>query len=140
MYSFRFQQTQLRPVLTLSIGLVALGLATLLTGCGTGAPTADLAGTQKTIKVSGIVHGGQQPVSQATIQLYSVGTGGLKSASNPLIGSTIQTGSDGSFNILEPTTIAPAQRRCTSWQPAAMPEAEPIAQLPWPRLSDHVPR
>ena len=99
MYSFRFQQTQLRPVLTLSIGLVALGLATLLTGCGTGAPTADLAGTQKTIKVSGIVHGGQQPVSQATIQLYSVGTGGLKSASNPLIGSTIQTGSDGSFNI-----------------------------------------
>ena len=81
MYSFRFQQTQLRPVLTLSIGLVAF------------------AGTQKTIKVSGIVHGGQQPVSQATIQLYSVGTGGLKSASNPLIGSTIQTGSDGSFNI-----------------------------------------
>jgi sugar lactone lactonase YvrE len=99
MYSFRFQQTQLRPVLTLSIGLVALGLATLLTGCGTGAPTADLAGTQKTIKVSGIVHGGQQPVSQATIQLYSVGTGGLKSVSNPLISSTAPTGNDGSFNI-----------------------------------------
>jgi hypothetical protein len=100
MYSSRFQQTQLRPVLTLSVSLVALGLATLLTGCGTGKSTAaDLAGTQKTIKVSGIVHGGQQPVSQSTIQLYTVGTGGLKSASTPLIGSTIQTDSNGNFNI-----------------------------------------
>ena len=80
--------------------LSALGFATLLAGCGTGTSgTADIVGTQKAIKVSGIVHGGQQPVSQSTIQLYTVGTGGLKSASNPLISSTIQTGSDGSFNI-----------------------------------------
>jgi sugar lactone lactonase YvrE len=99
MYSFRFQQTQLRPVLILSICLVASGLTTLLAGCGTASTASDLAGTQKTIKVSGTVHGGQNPVSQATIQLYTVGTGGLKSASASLIASPPQTGSDGSFNI-----------------------------------------
>jgi len=87
-------------VLTLSASLVALGLATLLIGCGTGASTAaDLAGAQKVIKVSGVVHGGQPPVSGAAIQLYTVGIGGLKSASTPLIASTAPTGSDGSFNI-----------------------------------------
>lgn len=101
MYRSRIQQTQPRPVLTVSFSLIALGLATLLSGCGTGSSSgsADLTGTQKTIKVSGVVNGGQQPVTQSTIQLYTVGTSGLKSASSPLISSTIQTDSNGTFNI-----------------------------------------
>jgi DNA-binding beta-propeller fold protein YncE len=100
MSSFRFQQLQLPPVLTLTVCLSALGLATLLTGCGTGVSgTADVAGTPKAVQVSGIVHGGQQPVTQSTIQLYTVGTSGLMSASSPLIASTVQTDSNGNFNI-----------------------------------------
>jgi sugar lactone lactonase YvrE len=43
----------------------------------------------------GQVHGGQQPVGGATIQIYTVGTSGLKSASTPLI-ATALTSSDGS--------------------------------------------
>lgn len=100
MCSFRNKQEQFRSVLTLTACLFAMGLATLVTGCGTGASgTADVVGTPKAVQVSGVVHGGQQAVTQATIQLYTVGTSGLKSASNGLIGSTIQTDSNGNFNI-----------------------------------------
>jgi streptogramin lyase len=45
------------------------------------------------------VHGGQQPIVGATIQLYAVGTSGSKSASTALIGSTVTTGSNGSFSL-----------------------------------------
>lgn len=100
MYSFRTNQTDFRPLRTLAACLSALGLATLLAGCGTGlSGSVDSAGVQRAIRVSGIVHGGQQPVTQSTIQLYTVGTTGLKSASSGLIGSTIQTDSGGNFNI-----------------------------------------
>ena len=100
MCSIPRQRTQFRPVRTLAVCLPALGLATLLAGCGTGSSGNDnIPGTQGAIKVSGIVHGGQQPVTQATIQLYTVGTTGLKAASTPLISSTVQTDSGGSFNI-----------------------------------------
>lgn len=100
MSSFRFRQRQLQSVLTVAVSLFALGLATLLAGCGTGASgTVDIVGSQKVIKVSGIVHGGQQPVTQSTIQLYTVGIGGLKSASVALIGPTVQTDNNGNFDI-----------------------------------------
>jgi hypothetical protein len=45
-----------------------------------------------------MVHGGQQPVVGATIQLYSVGTTGDGSAATPL-GSSTTTASDGSFSL-----------------------------------------
>jgi sugar lactone lactonase YvrE len=97
MGSPRTKQTRPQP---LTLSLVALGVASLLAGCGTGSVSIDaIGGHNAAVHISGIVHGGQQPVSLSTIQLYSVGIAGLKSASTPLIGSTIQTDSGGNFNI-----------------------------------------
>lgn len=52
------------------------------------------------LQISGVVHGGQQPISGATIQLYETNTTTDKGASTALItGPTVTTGSDGSFTI-----------------------------------------
>ena len=50
-------------------------------------------------KIAGIVHGGQQPVSGATIQLYAASMTADKGASTPLLTTPVTTGSDGSFSI-----------------------------------------
>ena len=47
----------------------------------------------------GLVHGGQQPVSAATIQLYAVGTTGDGSASTPLLSPAAVSDANGGFNI-----------------------------------------
>jgi polygalacturonase len=49
------------------------------------------------LRIAGAVHGGQQPVSGSTIQLYAVGTTADGSAATPLITATVTT-SDGSGN------------------------------------------
>jgi hypothetical protein len=91
-----------------AVSLVAgLGLTTLLTGCGMSvssatagsATTTPPASTASTVKATGRVYGGQQPISGATIQLYAVGTTGLKSASIALIASPPISKSDGTFDI-----------------------------------------
>ena len=82
-------------------GAVAL-IASALAGCGIANTNSDIAKTpvsSTTAVVTGIVHGGQQPVSGATIQLYAVGNTGTSSASTPLISQTVLTKSDGSFTI-----------------------------------------
>jgi streptogramin lyase len=101
MNSFQCHKTQFKTLRTLAVCLPALGLTMLLAGCGTGlSGSADSTGiTKAAVHVSGIVHGGQQPVIGSTIQLYSVGTAGLKSASTALIGSPVLTDSGGNFNI-----------------------------------------
>ena len=73
-------------------GLAALaGLASiLLSGCGVnGATGTNGAGSGSTplAVYQGKVYGGQQPVNGATIQLYSVGTTGVATASTALIAS-----------------------------------------------------
>jgi len=101
MKSFPSHKTQFNSLRTLTVSFSALGLAMVLAGCGTGLSSSagNLGTTKAAVHVSGIVHGGQQPVSGATIQLYTVGTTGLKSASAPLIGSSVQTDSGGNFTI-----------------------------------------
>ena len=47
----------------------------------------------------GLVHGGQQPVTGATIQLYAVGTTGDGSASTPLLSPAPVSDANGGFNI-----------------------------------------
>jgi trimeric autotransporter adhesin len=47
----------------------------------------------------GLVHGGQQPVTGATIQLYAVGTTGDGSASTPLLSPAPVSDASGTFNI-----------------------------------------
>lgn len=74
-----------------------------LSGCGIARQGTDVSHQDgSAIRISGLVHGGQQPVSGATIQLYAVGNTGRGSASTPLILQTVLTGSDGSFNITGP--------------------------------------
>jgi trimeric autotransporter adhesin len=75
---------------------VLLPLCLLLFSCGTqrnGSQLAIPAGRH------GLVHGGQQPVTGSTIQLYAVGTTGDGSASTPLLSPAPVSDADGGFNI-----------------------------------------
>jgi sugar lactone lactonase YvrE len=82
-----------------SVALATLVL--LLTGCSGGLAPATHSPITTTAKpaIAGQVHGGQQPVSGATIQLYAVGITGLKSASTPLIAATVISDQNGNFSI-----------------------------------------
>lgn len=74
-----------------------LGCSSLLvTGCGAG-PAAEP--NPVSLTVNGKVHGGQQPVSGAQIQLYVAGDTGNGSAASPLLTKTVTSGSDGGFSI-----------------------------------------
>jgi len=75
--------------------------ACVLTGCGvgTGSGSARPAVTMGPGSLSGNVHGGQQPVSGSTIQLYAVGTTGNASAAQALLSSSVTTDDLGNFNI-----------------------------------------
>lgn len=69
-----------------------------LTGCGAG-PNTWHSVPVVTSQYSGSVHGGQQPVVGATIQLYTVGTTADGSAATPLLTSTVTSDSTGNFSI-----------------------------------------
>lgn len=51
------------------------------------------------LTVNGKVHGGQQAVAGAQIQLYVAGNAGNGSAASPLLNTTVTSGGDGSFSI-----------------------------------------
>ena len=70
--------------------VLLLSAVFLVVGC---AKTTSIAPTP--LKLSGGVHGGQQPVTGATIQLYAAGTYGDGSAARALLTTTVTT-SDGS--------------------------------------------
>jgi streptogramin lyase len=81
-------------------GLGALTLA--LAGCGLGTATgtgSTAGGAAVSASLSGHVRGGNQPISGAVVQLYAVGTTGLKSQATPLLTSTAVTDQYGNFNI-----------------------------------------
>jgi hypothetical protein len=67
-----------------------------LIGCGIGPVEHSSTGT---LALRGVVHGGQQPVSSSTIQLYTVGNGGLASAATPMLTTTVASDGLGGFNI-----------------------------------------
>jgi hypothetical protein len=76
--------------------LTLLSLCFFLSSCGTQRNVPQLimpAGRH------GLVHGGQQPVTGATIQLYAVGTTGDGSASTPLLSPAPTSDANGGFNI-----------------------------------------
>jgi trimeric autotransporter adhesin len=56
----------------------------------------------------GLVHGGQQPVTGATIQLYAVGTTADGSASTPLLSPAVVTDANGGFSISAYTCPSPS--------------------------------
>lgn len=51
------------------------------------------------LSLNGRVHGGQQPVVGAQIQLYAAGNSGNGSAASPLLNTTVTSGADGGFSI-----------------------------------------
>ncbi len=75
--------------------LAGIGAIALLSGCGeqTSKPDVAVAGLR------GTVHGGQQPVSGASIQLYAAGTSGYGSAATALLTTPAVTGAGGNFTI-----------------------------------------
>jgi hypothetical protein len=75
----------------------SLPLALLLAGCSTKTPGHSLPAS--TMAKSGSIHGGQQPVSGATIQLYAVGSNGDGSAATPLISQPVTSDANGNFSI-----------------------------------------
>lgn len=84
--------------LELGLGIGSLVLLALgFTGCGTASRSSQLAHAGPALR--GMVRGGQQAVVGATIQLYAASSDGYGAAATPLIASTVQTGSSGSFNI-----------------------------------------
>lgn len=79
--------------------VLMLSAAVLLGGCGAGVAGFDSKAAATSASTQGRVMGGQQPVSGATIQLYTVGTTGTASASTPLLTSSVTTDANGMFSI-----------------------------------------
>jgi polygalacturonase len=72
----------------------------LLAGFAAGCAKAPSTPLSKSITLAGNVHGGQQPVTGSTIQLYAAGLTGDGSAATPLLTTTVTT-SDGTGNATD---------------------------------------
>jgi len=59
-------------------------------------------------QISGSVHGGQQPITGATIQLYATNTTSNAGASTPMLTTTVTTDSNGDFSITGDYGTCPA--------------------------------
>jgi hypothetical protein len=77
-------------------GALVAALCFAMAGCGVNVSSSgSVAGGQ----LRGMVHGGQQPVSGASIQLYAAATTGYGVNATPLLTSTVTSDSTGSFTI-----------------------------------------
>jgi len=81
-------------------------LCLLLSGCSF-TPHAGVS-RSKSIGIKGAVHGGQQPVVGASIQLFAAGSTGDASPATPLLMSAVQTDQNGSFSITSDYTCPSA--------------------------------
>ncbi len=89
---------------------VLLGVTAALTGCGVG--TVDPS-SGASIAVRGRVHGGQQPVSNSSIQLYTVGSGGNGSSATPMLTSAVTSDEQGNFSITGDYTCGDSSTKTT---------------------------
>jgi cardiolipin synthase len=75
-------------------------LLVILSGCSSSNQlSSSSSSTDAAVVMHGRVHGGQQPVSSATIQLYAVGTGGDYGAAKALLSPAAASDTSGNFNI-----------------------------------------
>ncbi len=79
--------------------MLLASVALTLTGCAVSRLTPSAASSSSGSKLAGSVHGGQQPVTGASIQLYAAGTGGNATASTPLLNTPVVTDANGNFSI-----------------------------------------
>jgi hypothetical protein len=104
-YRFRPAPFALLPVVFLSLATLAT------TGCnGSPAPGAAPPATPRTLSIHGLVYGGQQPVTGATIQLYAAGAptsgGSFGTGATALITGTLPTtDNNGAFSITGKYTL-----------------------------------
>jgi hypothetical protein len=85
---------------TRAFALTAAALSALaMTGCGVSSPNSAATGPLAGAGLKGQVHGGQQPIIGATIQLYAANQTGYGQNSTALIGSTVTTDVNGYFTI-----------------------------------------
>jgi hypothetical protein len=85
----------LRPGISCLLSFTAV-TALFLAGCSPN-PPAEI--VRATPGATGAIHGGQQPISGATIQLYAVGTSGDGSPSTPLLTAPVTSDANGNFNV-----------------------------------------
>jgi hypothetical protein len=89
-----------RAAMAAAVGGVLAAASIGLTGCGVTSASLTAAPVAATsLNLQGSVHGGQQPVSGSTLQLYATGSGGYGSAAYPLLTTTVQSNSTGGFSI-----------------------------------------
>jgi hypothetical protein len=96
--------------------------AAVLVVCGCGIQQQQTApATVQGLALKGSIHGGQQPVVGAAIQLYAAGTAGYGSAAVPLLTTSVQSLQDGSFSITNdyvcPTASTPVYITATGGNP-----------------------
>ncbi len=81
----------------------SLGIATMvcITGCGIGTAPGGSSKPGVTVHqaLHGRVHGGQNPISGSSIQLYAVGTSAIASAATPLLANPAITDANGFFSL-----------------------------------------
>ncbi len=91
--------------------LCGLFCSLLLTGCGSGVVpplsssgsssggTGSTSGSGTGARLSGIVQGGQQPISGSGVSMYAAGTSGYGTGATALLSSSVSTDSKGNFTI-----------------------------------------
>jgi hypothetical protein len=92
-----FESLRLRSTETCVLVLALIGAISVL-GCQGIKPAGSFSGIQNAA-ISGSVHGGQQPISGASIQLYAASDAGDGSAATALLTSQMTTDSSGRFNL-----------------------------------------
>jgi len=83
---------------TVMLAALVLG-ACLLTGCSLQPEASTGAGSAMGAALSGHVHGGQQPVSGASVQLWAASSSGYGTASTALLTPAVLSDANGNFNI-----------------------------------------
>ncbi len=83
--------------LACSLGLLG-GVSVLLAGCGGGTSISTDPPPPVSIAIQGKLMSGQQPVMNASVQMYAAGSTGY-GAGAVALGSAAETGTDGSFSI-----------------------------------------
>jgi hypothetical protein len=76
--------------------LCLTGVMAVFSGCGS---QSTVSGVKVGSGIRGNVHGGQQPVANSTIRLYTVGTTGDGSSATPLLTQTVTSDANGNFSI-----------------------------------------
>jgi hypothetical protein len=109
----RFSLSHFPGVSRTLLAVFATG-AVFTAGCANMATTATGSSSMDTGgSIAGRIHGGNQPVAFATVNLWFAGEGSSP-ASAPAIAATTTSNPDGSFAFYQDTTVAPGHYTCKS--------------------------